>query len=131
MVSLHDNLWETGKHFVVALSKGTKDGVEVGHVLALSRSQNAARYNLRTSPLFGREGPSGEEARRTYYEQRFTPRDGPIYPVTTPVNDADLANLPDDRYGLVMVFRTFERASFALVMESSRPVAISDVVTTP
>ncbi|MEQ1776819.1 MAG: LysM domain-containing protein, partial [Burkholderiales bacterium] len=93
VVSLQDNLWETGKYFVVALSKGTKDGVEIGHVLALHRSQNTARYNLRTSPLFGREGPGGSDARRTHYEERLTPRDGPVYPVTTPVNDADLANL--------------------------------------
>lgn len=131
VISLQDNLWETGKYFVVALSKGAKDGVEVGNVLALYRSQNAARYSLRTSPLFGREGLSGNDARRTYYEERLTPRDGPIYPVTTPINDADLANLPDDRYGLVMVFRTFDNASFALVMESSRPVALLDVVTNP
>jgi hypothetical protein len=131
VVSLHDNLWETGKYFVVALSKGAKDGVEVGHVLALYRSHNASRYSLRTSPMYGREGLSGSDERRTYYEPRLTPRDGPVYPVTTPLNDADLANLPDDRYGLVMVFRSFDRASFALVMESSRPVSLSDVVTNP
>lgn len=131
VVALHDNLWETGKYFIVALSKGAKDGVEVGHVMALYRSQNNARYNLRTSPLFGREGLSGNDDRRTYYEPKLTPRDGPISPATTPVNDADLANLPDNRYGLVMVFRTFDRASFALVMESSRPVSITDIVTNP
>lgn len=131
VIALHDNLWETGKYFVVALSKGAKDGLEVGHVLALYRSQNSARYNLRTSPLFGREGLTGNDERRTYYEERLTPRDGPVYPTTTPVNDAELANLPDERYGLVMIFRTFDRASFALVMESSRPVALSDVVTNP
>ncbi len=131
IIALNHSLWETGKYFVVSLSKGAKDGVEVGHVLALHRSQNAARYNQRTSPLFGREGPSGSDARRTYYESRLTPRDGPVYPVTVPVDDSELANLPDERYGLVMVFRTFDRASFALVMESKRPVAISDIVTTP
>ena len=131
VVALHDNLWETGKYFIVALSKGAKDGVEVGHVMALYRSQNTARYNLRTSPMFGREGLSGSNERRPYYEEKLTPRDGPLYPTTTPVNDADLANLPDNRYGLVMVFRTFDRASFALVMESSRPVSITDVVTNP
>ena len=131
VIALNHSLWETGKYFVVSLSKGAKDGVEVGHVLALYRSQNAARYNLRTSPIFGREGPAGSDARRTYYESRLTPRDGPVYPVTSPVDDSELANLPDERYGLVMVFRTFERASFALVMESKRPVAISDIVTTP
>jgi hypothetical protein len=30
-----------------------------------------------------------------------------------------------------MVFRTFDRASFALVMEASSPVAVSDFVTNP
>ncbi len=131
VVALHDNLWETGRYFIVALSKGAKDGVEVGHVMALYRSQNTARYSLRTSPMFGREGLSGNDNPRTYYEEKLTPRDGPLYPKTTPVTDADLANLPDNRYGLVMVFRTFDRASFALVMESSRPVSITDIVTNP
>jgi LysM domain len=131
IIALQDNLWETGKYFIVALSKGEKDGVEVGNVLAIYRSQNTARFSMRTSPLFGREGPTGSGERRTYYAETVTPRDGPVYPVTTPVNDADLANLPDSRYGLVMVFRTFANTSFALVMESSRPVALADVVTNP
>lgn len=39
--------------------------------------------------------------------------------------------LPDERYGLVFVFRTFERVSYALVMSASRTVLIGDVVTTP
>ena len=39
--------------------------------------------------------------------------------------------LPDERYGLAFVFRTFDRVSYALVMSSSRPVLIGDVVTTP
>ncbi len=39
--------------------------------------------------------------------------------------------LPDERYGLVFVFRTYDRISYALVMSASRPVLIDDVVTTP
>jgi len=39
--------------------------------------------------------------------------------------------LPDERYGLVFVFRTFDRVSYALVMSASRPVLLDDVVTTP
>jgi LysM domain len=39
--------------------------------------------------------------------------------------------LPDERYGLVFVFRSFDRVSYALVMSASRPVLIDDVVTTP
>jgi hypothetical protein len=30
-----------------------------------------------------------------------------------------------------MVFRTFDRAAFGLVMQASRPVAVNDVVTNP
>jgi hypothetical protein len=47
------------------------------------------------------------------------------------ITNKDIAQLPDQRYGLVMVFRTFDRASFALVMEASRPVAVSDYVINP
>lgn len=39
--------------------------------------------------------------------------------------------LPDERYGLVFVFRTFDRISYALVMESSRPVIVGDTLTNP
>lgn len=39
--------------------------------------------------------------------------------------------LPDERYGLLFIFRVFDRVSYALVMESSRPVVPGDVVQTP
>jgi hypothetical protein len=39
--------------------------------------------------------------------------------------------LPDEQYGLVFVFRAFEAVSYALVMESARPVAPGDMVRTP
>ena len=43
----------------------------------------------------------------------------------------ETTKLPDERYGLVFVFRTFDRVSYALVMAASRTVQIDDVVTTP
>ncbi len=43
----------------------------------------------------------------------------------------ETTKLPDERYGLVFVFRTFDRVSYALVMSASRTVLIGDVVTTP
>lgn len=39
--------------------------------------------------------------------------------------------LPDERYGVVFVFRSFDRVSYALVMSASRSVLIGDMVTTP
>lgn len=131
VMSLNDNLYETGRYSVVSLSKGSKDGLEAGHILALYRSPASSRYALRTSSLLGRTGPTGSDARRPYFEEQLNVRDSPIFSVQKPINDADIAKLPEERYGLVMVFRTFERAAFGLVMQSNLPVAIDDIVTTP
>jgi len=40
-------------------------------------------------------------------------------------------NLPDVRYGLLFVFRTFEKLSYALVMNTSLPVHLQDSARTP
>ncbi|HZQ72782.1 MAG TPA: LysM domain-containing protein [Burkholderiales bacterium] len=39
--------------------------------------------------------------------------------------------LPEERAGLVFVFRVFDRVSYALVMDITRPIAPLDVVQTP
>ena len=39
--------------------------------------------------------------------------------------------LPDERAGLAFVFRVFDRVSYALIMQVTRPVAALDVVQTP
>jgi len=44
--------------------------------------------------------------------------------------DATIA-LPDERAGLAFVFRVFDRVSYALVMQLSRPVSPLDVAATP
>lgn len=44
---------------------------------------------------------------------------------------APTIQLPEEQYGLVFVFRIFDAVSYALVMESARPVAPGDMVRTP
>ncbi len=131
VVSTYAGLWETGPLSIVALSRGTRDGLEVGHVLALYRDPRSARYAQRTEPLWGRTGPTGNDDRMAYYPAPLPPRDSPLYDRGEPVREGDFAKLPAERYGLVMVFRTFERASFGLVMHARRPVAVADVITNP
>jgi hypothetical protein len=41
------------------------------------------------------------------------------------------AQLPEDRYGLIFIFRVFDRVSYGLVMEASHPLAIGDAVKNP
>ncbi len=131
IVSTYGNLGETGPTGIVALSRGSKDGLEVGHVLAIFRSQSTVQYELRMSALYGREGLAGSDRPRTYYNEQLTPRDAPIYEGGKPIRVDEISQLPDERYGLVMVFRTFDRAAFGLVMQASRPVAVNDVVINP
>ena len=55
-----------------------------------------------------------------------------VDPASTKSRDtAPAFKLPDERYGTLMVFRTFEAVSYALVMNSSRPVSPADLVQTP
>ena len=39
--------------------------------------------------------------------------------------------LPDERVGLLMIFRTFDRVSYGLIMRSSSSVFTLDAVHTP
>jgi hypothetical protein len=94
IMTLYGGVGEGGRHSIVSLNRGTRDGLERGHVLAIYR-KGAAVTN------------------------RFI------------ANQPETTVLPDERYGLLFVFRTFDRISYALVMEGSRPVHPGDVVQTP
>ena len=100
IIATRGGLRETGPRNVVTLNKGSSDGLEPGHVLALLR---LGRTNLDKTP--NPKWLGGDKVETT--------------------------KLPDERYGLVFVFRTFDRVSYALVMSASRPVLIDDVVITP
>jgi hypothetical protein len=130
-MSTYGSLGETGPLGIVALSKGSKDGLEVGHVLAIHRSQSTLAYGTRMAPLYGTTGFALNDSPRAYYSEEITPRDAPLYQRGRRITEEDAAKLPDERFGLVMVFRTFDRAAFGLVMQASRPVAINDLVTNP
>ena len=43
----------------------------------------------------------------------------------------EVYKLPDEESALIMVFRTFEKVSYALVMSATRPIHILDTVVTP
>jgi hypothetical protein len=91
---------EAGPMQIVILNKGAKDGLELGHVLALYRSF-VVRNDRSTGNWY-----MGE----------------PRKPDVT---------LPEERYGLLFVFRTFENVSYALVVQASEPVTPRDVARTP
>jgi hypothetical protein len=102
VLSIYGGVGEGGRHSIVSLSRGKRDGVEMGHVLALYRSGVAVT-------------------------NRFEKNGGSIF-------DSDEAlthQLPDERYGLLFVFRTFDKVSYGLVIDAKRPVVAGDRIRKP
>lgn len=92
-----------GQHAVITLNKGGRDGIETGHVLALSRHGEVVHNDDKS--LCGQGDVACDQGQ-------------------------DVA-LPERRYGLILVFRTFERVSYALVMQTQFQVELLDLARTP
>ena len=88
-----NNATLAGANQVVVINRGSRDGLESGHVLALLKK--AERVKDRT-----------DNAKPTLL-------------------------LPTERNGLLMVFRTFERLSYALVLQITDGVRVGDRVGNP
>ena len=84
IVSVYGDALYAGGNQIVALNKGTADGIERGHVLALLRD--------------GAKTVDTTDGQRTAIK------------------------LPDEREGLLFVFRVFDRMSYALIMSVNEPV---------
>ena len=78
---------------VVSLNRGSRDGIEPGHVLAIL--SDGARLVDKT------------DASRP------------------------MIKLPDERNGLLMVFRTFEKVSYGLVLDITSGVKVGDRLVNP
>src|SRR6266576_5474754 len=99
IIGLYDALATSvgGRDSIISINRGRRDGLEVGHVLAVYR--NVVIYD-----------------QKDYLKSR---------------DRSPAIQLPPERYGLVFIFRTFDSVSYALVMESSRPVQGGDIVQNP
>jgi hypothetical protein len=91
MISVEGGLTQIGDMSIVVLNKGKRDGLEIGHVLAVYQK--------------------GEL----------------VYDKIAETNVA----LPDTRAGLAMVFESFEKVSYAIILKTSRPLKVFDIVKNP
>jgi hypothetical protein len=130
ILSVQGGVSDFAQFSIITINRGSRDGIEVGNVLATYRRGTRLTRSGRP-PLFG---------------DLFGMKDVDVKPVnvvpdtvvasTDPnaapaVNTNDPVMLPDERSGLVFVFRTFEKISYAMVMKSVRPISIGDYVQTP
>ncbi len=90
-----------GQYQVVALNRGTNHGVEPGHVLLAQESQREVADRC------ARIGGAGT------------------------CRHFGTEKLPIETAGRLMVFKTYERMSYALVLDETAPIRIGDHVTSP
>lgn len=88
---------EAGSQQIITISRGARDGVERGHVLALYS------YGLVVA----------DRTNILDHNRRAT------------------IKLPDERNGLVFIFRVFDKVSYGLVMSATQPVKLGDVAQKP
>jgi LysM repeat protein len=129
IMSVDGGVLELGQYQIVTVNRGSRDGVEVGHVLASYR---------RGTPITGR-APGMDPGMSWFKNWEVKPV--PVVPdpprpataevkTSAPPPDARLV-LPDERNGLIFVFRVFEKMSYAMVMRATRPIYIGDLVQNP
>lgn len=103
IISVVDGVDVIGQFQIVALNRGTSQGVGTGTVLAVDQAGQVVRDTASRS--------LGNEV----LGAAFAPR----------------VKLPDERAGLLMVFKAYPRLSYALVVGAIAPMHIGDVVHNP
>ena len=144
IISVVDGVNQIGQHQVVVLNVGSNHGIDIGHVMAVYQSgetvvdpyvqvpPRATHSYIETDPekQGGVDGLSIAADRLvrdieyiiTDQWQRWTD------PTATDVQEV---TLPDEKAGLLMVFRPYENISYALVLDATRPMHVHDFVRNP
>jgi LysM repeat protein len=96
IISVVDGISLIGQYQVVILNRGSRDGLEPGHVLRAYQAGEVVTDEFDRTGFF-----------------------------------ADKVRLPDVPAGTMMVFRIFDRMSYALVMEATNDIRVMDIVRNP
>ncbi len=143
IISVIDGVSQIGQHHVVVINKGAADGLEPGHVLAIFQAGQEITDPIGTEMAHRQrlEDLKRQELENPSTVGRFF--DG----VANDVRDAKLkvdkalgeriggapvkVQLPEERAGELLVFRTFDSVSYGLVMNTQRPVHVLDKIRNP
>ena len=104
IISVVDGVELIGQYQIVVINRGTRHGLDIGNVLAVDAQGEVVR------------------------DARVTTREG-LIPSASFL--APRVKLPDERAGTLLVFKTFDRISYALVVGASSPMRVRDVVRNP
>ncbi|MGB1580187.1 MAG: LysM peptidoglycan-binding domain-containing protein [Nevskiales bacterium] len=111
IVSVHNGNTQLGQYYVVTLNRGSQDGLAPGHVLDIRR---AAQMIDDPHPVYKRDGvPHGPGG------------------ANNNITGGEPIQLPEEVSGQLMVFKTYEKISYGLVMTSIRHVNVGDLIRNP
>jgi hypothetical protein len=105
-----DRVNEIGRFDVVVIDRGAKDGLEPGSVLQVNN-----RGEVVVDPVLEKQGIEKEDSLLGMPIRHFPAE----------------VTLPEEEAGLLMVFRTFERVSFGIVMYTRKAIHLHDRVVNP
>jgi hypothetical protein len=106
ILRIYGGVAEAGPETVVSINLGKQNGIEDGHVLAISRHGRIIK-----DPEY-----KVDKTKAVNPESKLKP---------------DQLQLPDERVGLLMIFRTFDRVAYGLIMQASDAIYTLDTVHTP
>jgi hypothetical protein len=147
IISAYGGITDSGRYQTVVLNRGSNHGLAPGHVLAIYSTGNTVQLNPaeleKMAWLNSRNSVIDDGGAWLYADVRClkdneskltydqTAELKAITRVGCLEHDPTKVKLPDARTGLVMVYRVFDRVSYALVMQSDGPVYLLDTVKTP
>jgi len=139
IIAVVNGVSQIGQYNIVVLNRGARDGVREGHVFegftGGDERQDRVRagmdnWNWRSETPLSQEFWYGGARQQGWLENRPDPN-APL-PLHADVRQRESTYVaPFEVAGTLMVFRVFDRVSFALVMRATRAMHIRDTVAAP
>jgi len=107
IISVIDGTQAIGQYQIVVINRGKRHGIDAGHVLAIDTAGKVVRDTYGKQPgyarFFGGAGTS------------FAPK----------------VKLPDERAGTLLVFKSYDRVAYGLIIGANNVIHVQDVVHNP
>ncbi len=147
IISAYGGLTDSGVYQTVVINRGSRDGLEPGHVLAVYREGMATTLSKDEADRMKwvNEKSAGipeggawlysdvrclNQYSKVTYDQATDVRDN-FRGTCLGDGDARAVKMPDTKSGLIMVYRVYDSVSYALIMQSNGPVFLLDTVRNP
>lgn len=142
ILSVIDGVAQIGQYNTVVIDVGNKDGIEVGHILAVYQDGELVKDDIATESKREREARIViEHEDKSFFNKElsaiinglktlktdFNESDLVEY-LTRPNNKSEIVKLPNEYTGLLMISRVFENVSYGIVMKVNKPIHVLDSV---